>query len=45
MPDVKPDAALKSIGKAASEVAQRSQRVGELAAEVEKASSALSKKT
>jgi hypothetical protein len=45
MPDVKPDAALKSIGKAAGAVAQRSHRVGEVAAEVEKASSAISKKS
>ncbi len=44
MPDVKPDSALKSIGKAAGEVAQRSHRVGEVAAEVEKASKAISKK-
>ena len=45
MPDVKPDAALKSIGKAAGTVAQRSQRVGAVAAEVEKASNAISKKS
>ena len=44
MPDVKPDSALKSIGKAAGEVAQRSQRVGAVASEVEKASNAISKK-
>ena len=45
MPDVKPDSALKSIGKAAGEVAQRSHRVGDVAAEVEKASNAISKKS
>ena len=45
MPDVKPDSALKSIGKAAGEVAQRSHRVGELAAQVEKASNAIGKKS
>jgi len=45
MPDVKPDAALKSIGKAAGAVAQRSHRVGEVAAELEKASNAISKKS
>lgn len=45
MPDVKPDSALKGIGKAAGEVAQRSRRVGEVAAEVEKASNAISKKS
>jgi hypothetical protein len=39
--DVKPGEALKAIGKAAGEVAQRSQRVGEVAAEVQKASDAI----
>jgi hypothetical protein len=42
--DVKPDSALKSLGKAAGEVAQRSHRVGDVASEVEKASQAISKK-
>ena len=45
MSDVKPDSALKSIGKAAGEVALRSRRVGDVAAEVEKASNAISKKS
>jgi hypothetical protein len=45
MPDIKPDSALKSIGKAAGELAQRSPRVGDVAAEVEKASNAASKKS
>ena len=44
MPDVKPDKALKSLSKAAGDVAQRSKRVGDVAAEVEKASKAMSKK-
>ena len=44
MPEIKPDSALKSIGKAAGEVAQRSHQVGDVAAEVEKASKAISKK-
>ena len=43
MPDVKPDSALKAIGNAAGEVAQRSHRVGDVASEVEKASKAISK--
>jgi hypothetical protein len=44
MPDVKPDKALKSLSKTAGDVAQRSKRVGDVAAEVEKASKAMSKK-
>ena len=40
-PKVKPDEALKAIGKAAGQVAQRSQRVGEVASEVQKASDAI----
>jgi hypothetical protein len=44
MPDVKPDSTLKSVSKAAGEVAKRSHRVGEVASEVEKASKAISKK-
>jgi hypothetical protein len=43
MPDVKPDSALKTLGNAAGEVAQRSHRVGDVASEVEKASKAISK--
>ena len=37
----KPDSALKTIGNAAGEVAERSQRVGQVAAEVQKASDAI----
>jgi hypothetical protein len=37
----KPDSALKSIGSAAGEVAERSQRLGQVAAEVQKASDAI----
>jgi hypothetical protein len=37
----KPDEALKALGKAAGEVAQRSQRVGEVASEVQNASDAI----
>ena len=44
MPKVKPDDALKTIGKAAGEVAQRSERIGAVASEVQKASDALEKK-
>jgi hypothetical protein len=44
MNGVKPDSALKSIGKAAGDVAQRSHRIGDVASEVEKASKAMSKK-
>ena len=44
MPKVKPDEALKTIGKAAGEVAQRSQRIGAVASEVQKASDALEKR-
>jgi len=45
MPQVKPDSALRSIGKAAGEVAQRSHRVGDVASEVQKASDAIGKRT
>jgi hypothetical protein len=44
MPKVKPDEALKTIGKAAGEVAQRSERIGAVASEVQKASDALEKR-
>ena len=37
----KPDSALKTIGTAAGEVAERSERVGQVAAQVQKASDAL----
>jgi hypothetical protein len=37
----KPDSALKTIGSAAGEVAERSERVGKVAAEVQKASDAI----
>jgi hypothetical protein len=37
----KPDSALKSIGSAAGEVAERSQRLGQVASEVQKASDAI----
>ncbi len=43
-PEIKPDKALHAIGSAAGEVAQRSQRVGQVAAEVQKASEALGKR-
>ena len=44
MPKVKPDDALKTIGKAAGEVAHRSERIGAVASEVQKASDSLEKK-
>jgi hypothetical protein len=44
MPRVKPEEALKTIGKAAGEVAQRSERIGAVASEVQKASDAIEKK-
>lgn len=44
MPKVKPDEALKTIGKAAGEVAQRSERIGAVASEVQKASDTLEKR-
>jgi hypothetical protein len=40
-PEIKPDGALKAIGHAAGEVAQRTQRVGAIAAEVQRASEAI----
>jgi hypothetical protein len=45
MPDVKPDSALKSISKAAGDVAERSHRVGNVASEVQKASDAINKRS
>jgi hypothetical protein len=44
-PKIKPDEALKKVGSAAGEVADRSQRVGQVAAEIQKASDSLAKKS
>jgi len=41
MPNVKPDQAIKGLSKAAETLAERSQRVGEVASRVQKASEAL----
>jgi hypothetical protein len=44
-PKIKPDQALKKVGNAAGEVAERSQRVGAVASEIQKASDAISKRS
>ena len=43
-PNIKPDEALKTIGKAAGQVADRSQRVGHVASQVQQASEAIDKR-
>jgi hypothetical protein len=48
MPNIsmpKPDSALRAVGDAAGQVADRSQRLGQVAAEVQKASDAISKRS
>jgi hypothetical protein len=44
-PKIKPEEALKKVGSAAGEVADRSQRVGQVAAEIQKASDSMAKRS